>query len=214
MMRDGKVYMEKTCAEHGSYSTVIWRGYLDMDEWRRQAPAVLLAEGDDCPNMCGLCAQHQSGTCCVLLEVTRRCNLSCPFCFANGGEGNDRPFSDVVRDLNHLVVKGQTLVQLSGGEPTVRDDLPDIVRAAKNAGCRYVQLNSNGVRLGEDPDYVKRLKDAGLSFVFMQFDGVDDAVYRALPRPGPDGNQAKGDRQLRRHEYRRNARTHRRARFE
>ena len=181
IQRDGLIYMEKSCPEHGSFSTVVWRGLRDMDSWRSLADEISIEGGeDDCPNACGLCANHQSGTCCVLLEVTRRCNLNCPFCFAHGGEGNDRPLSDIVRDLHRLAIKGQTLVQLSGGEPTVRDDLPNIVYTAREAGCRYVQLNSNGVRLGEDLDYVKRLKDAGLSFVFMQFDGVDDSVNRVL----------------------------------
>jgi uncharacterized radical SAM superfamily Fe-S cluster-containing enzyme len=74
------------------------------------------------------------------------------------------------------MVAGKSLVQLSGGEPTTRADLPDIVRAARQAGAKYVQLNTNGVRLGSDPEYVKALADAGLSFVFMQFDGTDDSI--------------------------------------
>ncbi len=64
----------------------------------------------------------------------------------------------------------------------MRDDLPEIVAYAKQVGCKYVQLNSNGLRLAEDEAFVKRLADAGLSFVFMQFDGVDDAVYEKLRR--------------------------------
>ena len=55
----------------------------------------------------------------------------------------------------------------------MRDDLPEIVAYAKQVGCKYVQLNSNGLRLAEDEAFVKRLAAAGLSFVFMQFDGVD-----------------------------------------
>ena len=67
-----------------------------------------------------------------------------------------------------LTVPGKTLVQLSGGEPTVRDDLPEIVAYAKEVGCKYVQLNSNGLRLAEDEDFTRRLAEAGLSFVFLQ----------------------------------------------
>jgi uncharacterized radical SAM superfamily Fe-S cluster-containing enzyme len=71
-------------------------------------------------------------------------------------------------------------VQLSGGEPTVRNDLPDIVAAARAAGCENIQLNSNGIRLGNDRAYTKALAEAGLSFVFMQFDGTEDAIYEKL----------------------------------
>ena len=63
---------------------------------------------------------------------------------------------------------------------TLRDDLPEIVAAAKAAGCRYVQLNTNGFRLAEDPGYVKALAEAGLSFVFLQFDGTEEAIYEPL----------------------------------
>jgi uncharacterized radical SAM superfamily Fe-S cluster-containing enzyme len=82
--------------------------------------------------------------------------------------------------LRRLAIPGKTFVQLSGGEPTVRDDLPEIVRTAKRLGCKYIQLNSNGIRLAEDENFVRALASAGLSFVFMQFDGTNDFVYKRL----------------------------------
>ena len=75
---------------------------------------------------------------------------------------------------------GKSLVQLSGGEPTVRDDLPEIIAFAKACGAKYVQLNSNGIRLAEDEDFVKSLAEAGLSFVFMQFDGTNNFIQKKL----------------------------------
>jgi uncharacterized radical SAM superfamily Fe-S cluster-containing enzyme len=178
--QSGAVYMEKACPEHGRFSTVIWRGKRDMTAWRGDVEPIREGENENCPTACGLCPEHQQGTCCVLLEVTSRCNLRCRFCFAGAGGGEDVPFEKVRQDLKALAVPGQTLVQLSGGEPTVRSDLPEIIAAAKEAGCRYVQLNTNGIRLGEDEEYVRALADAGLSFVFMQFDGLDDRIYEAL----------------------------------
>lgn len=103
--------------------------------------------------------------------------MNCTFCFAEPDGAKDPSLDTVKRWIDDLTDPGKTLLQLSGGEPTVRDDLPEIVAYAKQAGCKYVQLNSNGLRLAEDEAFVKRLADAGLSFVFMQFDGVDDAVY-------------------------------------
>jgi uncharacterized radical SAM superfamily Fe-S cluster-containing enzyme len=175
-----EVYLEKTCPEHGAFSTVIWRGLRDMEAWRGDLPPIAEGENENCPHACGLCAEHRQGTCCVLLEVTKCCNLHCSFCFAEGGGGEDISF-DVIRErLQALAVPGKTLVQLSGGEPTVRNDLPRIITAAKDVGCQYVQLNTNGIRLGEDIQYVQTLAEAGLSFVFMQFDGMDDGIYRTL----------------------------------
>ena len=174
------VYLEKTCPEHGDFSAVIWRGRRDMEAWRGGLPPIAAGENENCPHGCGLCAEHRQGTCCVLLEVTKRCNLRCSFCFAEGGGGEDIPFDVIRKRLQALAVPGETLVQLSGGEPTVRGDLPQIIAAAKEAGCQYVQLNTNGIRLGEDSQYVRELVEAGLSFVFMQFDGTHDGIYRAL----------------------------------
>ena len=175
-----EVFLEKTCPQHGDFSTVLWRGMRDLDTWRGNRPTIAEGENEQCPHGCGLCPEHRQSTCCTVLEVTKRCNLQCSFCFAEGGQGEDIPFDLVRERLRALAVPGKTLVQLSGGEPTVRDDLPLVVASAKEAGCKYVQLNTNGIRLAEDEEYVRRLAEAGLSFVFMQFDGTDDAIHRAL----------------------------------
>ena len=179
--RGGEVCLEKECPDHGFFSAVVWRDRVDLAQWT----SGLKAPGDegnpDCPSACGLCSAHLRGTCCVILEVTERCNLRCPFCFADGGaRTEDPPLAEITRSLEKIIRPGESLVQLSGGEPTVRDDLPRIVRAAKDLGCRYVQLNTNGLRLASDEPYVKALAQAGLSFVFLQFDGTDDEVYRTL----------------------------------
>ena len=75
---------------------------------------------------------------------------------------------------------GQPLLQLSGGEPTLREDLPELVRYAKEAGCSCVQVNTNGIRLAEDPSYAAALAEAGLDIVFLQFDGTRDEIYKVL----------------------------------
>ena len=153
-----------------------------MDDWRSAVPQLQENEGAGCPGSCGICADHRSGTCCALLEVTKRCNLSCRYCFANGGTEQDDP---TARELKRSIVSiaeegGRPLLQLSGGEPTLRDDLPELVAYAKACGCQWVQLNTNGIRLANDEEYVRELDAAGLSFVFLQFDGVTDDVYETL----------------------------------
>ena len=180
--RDGQIYLVKTCPEHGTFASVIWRNKRKFADWRGERPAVGENENLNCPAGCGLCAEHRRATCCTLLEITARCNMNCTFCFAEPDGTQDPSLDTVKRWINDLTEPGKTLLQLSGGEPTVRDDLPEIVAYAKQVGCKYVQLNSNGLRLAEDEAFVKRLADAGLSFVFMQFDGVDDAVYEKLRR--------------------------------
>ena len=192
----------------------------------------------ECPLHCGPCENHLMTACCVLLNVTDRCNQHCPYCFAEAGaeslpssnnyEGQtaqnpplsdieclassnnyerpnsfapagdeSRPASDncdaqtpqdpplpvIERWLDRLVELGEERkfnIQISGGEPTVRDDLPEIISMCKAKGFEYIQLNTNGRLLAGDPAYAKALKAAGLSTVFLQFDGISDDVYLAL----------------------------------
>ncbi len=136
-----------------------------------------------CPFDCGLCEDHRQIPCSVLIEVTDRCNLHCTVCFADSGHGRTEDLS--LEKITWLLERamaavGPSNLQLSGGEPTLRDDLPEIVGIAQRVGYSFIQVNTNGLRLASDKDYVKRLLDAGLSSVFLQFDGVDDEIYRAM----------------------------------
>ncbi|MCE5195892.1 MAG: radical SAM protein [Negativicutes bacterium] len=174
----GAITLQKTCPQHGFFSAPIWRNQLDLESWRGNLPE--LEQAPPCPTACGLCSEHLQGTCCVVLEVTGRCNLHCPFCFAAGGDGSDVALAELLDALPGLAALSQPLLQLSGGEPTLRDDLPQIIAAAKSAGIRYLQLNTNGIRLAESPAYLHALAEAGLSFVFLQFDGLQDSIYQQL----------------------------------
>jgi uncharacterized radical SAM superfamily Fe-S cluster-containing enzyme len=79
-----------------------------------------------------------------------------------------------------LAACGPCNVQLSGGEPTVREDLPEIIALGRSLGFDFIQLNTNGLRLAGERGYVKKLKEAGLSCVFLQFDGLEDEIFRQL----------------------------------
>lgn len=185
---DGDIYLQKTCEKHGDFSTIIWRGEDEphYDSWKKSKwpvhPQKCLTKADKgCPYDCGLCSEHKQQTCCVLLEITQRCNLKCNVCFASsGGESTDPSIDKIKEWLNILVEAGKPFIHISGGEPTVRNDLPEIIRMIKDMGFPYIQLNTNGLRLSQDPEYAKILKEAGLSSVFMQFDGTKDEIYRKL----------------------------------
>ena len=110
-------------------------------------------EEKGCPLDCGLCENHERKGCCVLLEVTQRCNLNCPICFASAGEtvGEDISLEALGEQMDFLMEHGGPFnLQLSGGEPTMREDLPEIIRMGKEKGFTFFsikyQWHSSGKR--------------------------------------------------------------------
>ena len=209
LTQEKAVYLVRYCPTHGESRVLASDNAEDFKRWISfpsvtVPPRVFLTKGGDCPFHCGPCENHLMTACCVLLNVTDRCNQHCPYCFAEAGETSssveatptviarsdsdeaiqrDPSLVEIERWLNRLVELGEERkfnIQLSGGEPTMREDLPEIIGMCKHKGFEYVQLNTNGRKIAEDPDYAKALKAAGLSTVFMQFDGVTDDVYVAL----------------------------------
>ncbi|MBN1811777.1 MAG: radical SAM protein, partial [Anaerolineae bacterium] len=187
VMRGDDVYLLKICPEHGEFAAVVWRGEPAYSSWvRPKIPAYLrnpfTPVDRGCPYDCGLCPDHRQHTCTALLEVTQRCDLGCPFCFASSGDRTPDPVIEVVEGWYRRLLDagGPYNIQLSGGEPCKRDDLPEIVALGRSLGFEFIQVNTNGVRLARDAGYLRRLRDAGLASVFLQFDGTENDIYRAL----------------------------------
>jgi uncharacterized radical SAM superfamily Fe-S cluster-containing enzyme len=158
---------------------------------RRESTAVLVKDcPDDGPTETTLCAHGDAWAelrrfyhsvhppseppveTTLMICVTIRCNLDCDFCLMFAGE---RPFREPtleeigawIRDLEHK------RITVFGGEPTQRDDLPEILDLIRRSGNTPV-IQTNGVRTA-DPAYCETLRDAGLGEVFMSFDGASEA---------------------------------------
>jgi uncharacterized radical SAM superfamily Fe-S cluster-containing enzyme len=117
------------------------------------------------------------------LEVTQRCDLHCPICFADAGnaDATDWSLAEVDACFARLSAESPLAnIQLSGGEPTVRNDLPEIIRLGRSYGFKFFQLNTNGLPIAQDETLLSDLKAAGLSTVFLQFDGTHDAFYKHI----------------------------------
>jgi 7,8-dihydro-6-hydroxymethylpterin dimethyltransferase len=185
------VYLEKQCPEHGDLpKTILWRNdSVPYDAWKKsraviRGPRQFMTDSvHGCPYDCGICPSHKQDTCTAIIELTYRCNISCSICFAsaNTTPQPDPDYDQIIQILSELRDYGSPVpIQLSGGEPTLRDDLPQIVASAREMGFDHIQVNTNGIRLAEDIRYGEALKEAGVTVFFLQFDGITADVYRNL----------------------------------
>lgn len=191
IVTDGRaVYMEKECSDHGYFRSLVWsdvKFYLySLHFSKPPTPFAKSATNVEkgCPFDCGLCPNHKQHTCLAILEVTGNCNLTCPICLASSEK--EGMYNLTIEDVREALIslldhEGRpTPLQLSGGEPTVRKDLPDLIAEAKSLGFRYVEINTNGIALAKQPELAKLYAEAGLTGVYLQFDGVSDDVYSTL----------------------------------
>jgi len=187
--QDGKIWMNKTCPQHGEFTDLYWGDnttffkFLDYLVTDKGFPKPITHTKEGCPWDCGVCDKHPSGTCLVIVDVTNRCNMNCPICFANSNSAG-YVYEPTFKQIKEMLIKAKevnpaplTTVQFSGGEPTLREDLPELISLAKNLGYTSVYINTNGIRLSKSVDYCKKLIDAGLERIYLQFDGVTPQPY-------------------------------------
>jgi uncharacterized radical SAM superfamily Fe-S cluster-containing enzyme len=197
-----EIWMTKHCDRHGDFQDLISTDaneYLRADQFAQKGTGVqspISYTDGECPTRCGLCYEHESKTVLAIIDVTNRCNMRCPVCFANAGASGylyEPTLGQIERMLEAATrvnyPKGIHALQLSGGEPTVREDLPEIVRIAKLHDINHIEVNTNGLKVG-DPDrgqdYLRTLVDAGVSTLYLQFDGLTPASRLLARVPGSD----------------------------
>jgi uncharacterized radical SAM superfamily Fe-S cluster-containing enzyme len=185
VFQDDSVYLLKRCPQHGSERVLIAD---DIDYYRRcrevfikppEMPQVYNTPVKwGCPYDCGLCTDHEQHSCLTLVEICDYCNLRCPVCYAASGPERqqfrtlpqiEKMLDAVVRNEGHPDV-----VQLSGGEPTMHPDFFTIVEMAKARPIKHLMVNTNGVRIAQEEDFVKRLAEVRDDFeVYLQFDSFE-----------------------------------------
>ena len=184
--RGDEVWLRRVCPEHGEAEALVWRGAPDFDAWRGAGSASSCcepAENPACPTECGLCSGHARQTCCVLLEVTQRCDLACPVCFAAAAARRRRtPRSG--RSRGGTGACSTSPPAATSSSPAASRRCATTCRRSSRSAARSGSPSCSSTRTGcawrAEAGYAERLADAGLSTVFLQFDGVDDAAYLAL----------------------------------
>jgi uncharacterized radical SAM superfamily Fe-S cluster-containing enzyme len=180
-IRDNQVWYEKRCRRHGVQSTLV---STDAAYWLRckdyikpgDRPLAFQSRTEfGCPFDCGLCPDHEQHSCLALIEINQHCNLTCPVCFADSSpaRATHLPLATIERMLDALIAsEGEPdLVQLSGGEPTLHPDFFAILDAVRARPIRHAMINTNGIRIAQEPDFVARLQERRVGLeVYLQFD--------------------------------------------
>jgi hypothetical protein len=198
IFQDEGVYLVKHCPTHGREEALI----ADDIDYYRQTQAFI-KPGDlplrfntpikyGCPYDCGLCPDHEQHSCLTLVELTDRCNLTCPICYANSGAEEidshhqprrHRSLTEIERMLDAIVTnEGEPqVVQLSGGEPTLHPDFFAVMDLVKARPIKHLMINTNGLKIAQDRAFGDRLSQyqPGIE-IYLQFDSFESAALKEL----------------------------------
>jgi uncharacterized radical SAM superfamily Fe-S cluster-containing enzyme len=192
VIEDGRVYLLKMCPEHGPARVLLaddaayWR--MAREQFLKPPEQVVAPNTEHrwgCPYDCGICPEHEQHGCLTLLEVTDSCNLRCPTCYASSGpERKEHRSLEVLERMLDRIVANEAepdVVQLSGGEPTIHPQLFEILDACRRRPIRHLMVNTNGVRIANEPGFAERLARYMPGFeLYLQFDSLREAPLRTL----------------------------------
>ena len=187
VFENGNVYMLKFCEEHGPMKVLIATDisyYKNIRNYNKASEIPLKFNTKThygCPYDCGLCPDHEQHSCLTIVEITDRCNLACPTCYAMSSPhyGNHRTLEEVERMLDIVVANegNPDVVQISGGEPTIHPQFFEILDIAKKKPIRHLMVNTNGIRIAKDLEFTKRLAGYAPDFeIYLQFDSFEPEV--------------------------------------
>ncbi len=184
--RDGKIWIRKECPEHGKIEDLYYGNaemYRKVMKFSHDGKGISnpeIKENDiQCPKNCGLCKKHKTHTALGNIVVTNRCDLQCFYCFFYASamgyvyEPSLEQIRMMLRSMKNEKPVAANAVQLTGGNPELREDLTEIIRIAKEEGYDHVQLNINGThKLAPDPEFAKNIRKAGVNSIYLSFDGT------------------------------------------
>jgi len=176
--KSNQIWIVKNCPKHGRFEDIVFR---DAQLWRKWMRYQSIGRAPKGPILLGypggeeLYEKHRSWPLLVNLLVTNRCNLRCWYCFMNAGRAGyvyDPPLEVLKEMMLAAKEAGGIAIQITGGEPTVREDILEILKFAREH-FTHVQLNTNGIRLAEEIEFCKKLKGL-INTIYISFDGVTE----------------------------------------
>jgi len=184
---DRAVFFRKFCPSHGESTTRIHGApgdYLAAHRYVKPALRPDCFHGDSkaaCPDGCGFCERHEQHLCMPIIEITSRCDLSCPACINSSGEnsGGEMSLNEFRQVLDRVLAAERQIdvLNISGGEPLRHPELfPIIDEALSREGIIRVSISTNGLRFLEEPRLLAELH-ARKVVISLQFDGFTEVPY-------------------------------------
>jgi uncharacterized radical SAM superfamily Fe-S cluster-containing enzyme len=173
--RDSGVFMERVCPANGSKSIKIVNDYTWYLERMGQpqtisTPASVKKIEKGCPHDCGLCEFHTSGIYLPVFSITNDCNLNCPICFTYNRPDQKyyKPIADMQKIVEHILKQAGSveLMNITGGEPTLHPALFDLIETCRHENIGRITMNTNGIRIADDPGFAEKIKASGIQLVF------------------------------------------------
>jgi uncharacterized radical SAM superfamily Fe-S cluster-containing enzyme len=191
VFENDNVFMLKNCEEHGFQKVLIANDvayYKNIRNYNKPSEIPLKFNTKThygCPYDCGICADHEQHGCLTIVEITDRCNLTCPTCYAMSSPhyGRHRTLEEVEKMLDAIVAnEGEPdVVQISGGEPTIHPDFFQILDIAKKKPIKHLMVNTNGIRIAKDFEFAERLASYQPDFeIYLQFDSFKPEALQHL----------------------------------
>jgi uncharacterized radical SAM superfamily Fe-S cluster-containing enzyme len=118
----------------------------------------------------------------LTVDLTNRCNMMCDPCFMDAnqvGFVHELTWEDITEVLDNAIQvkpRRQMSVQFSGGEPTLSPYFIDAVKYARKVGYNSVQAATNGIEFAKSKEFCRKAAEAGLRYVYLQFDGIGNAA--------------------------------------
>ena len=181
--RDGKILMVKDCPKHGHFEDVM---AIDAEFFRHLEEVFpgrdIRAHSDEKLHNHGTSTiKHGRGS-VLTIDLTNRCNMMCDPCFMDAnqvGFVHELTWDEIKTMLDNAISikpRRQMSVQFSGGEPTLSPYFLDAVAYSRKVGYNSVQAASNGIEFAKSEEFCRQAAEAGLRYVYLQFDGIGNAA--------------------------------------
>ncbi|MFN2502177.1 MAG: radical SAM protein, partial [Pyrinomonadaceae bacterium] len=177
--RDGQVWMIKDCPTHGHFEDMMAIDSKFLQHIESLFPGRdIESHNDEKLHNHGTSSVKFGRGAVLTVDLTNRCNMMCDPCFMDAnqvGFVHELSMEDVSEILDNAIQikpRRQMSVQYSGGEPTLSPHFLDAVRYARKVGYNSVQAATNGIEFAKSKEFCREAAEAGLRFVYLQFDGI------------------------------------------